>query len=196
MCAWVGNQWSRGVVTAWVRTDTVQSLHHQRRDLHQSTYPVPLGRSGLILLSGVTGHFAWQCPTRSTARGAGNQEKPQGQQNFMYGRVNHMTSDEAQEAQDVVLGMFLTNLHPATILFNSRASHSFISSSFVTKHSLPIATMKHTMLVSSPGGEMRTKHICPTVSITIRGGRVSVEPHPLRLQGYRHHTWHGLVKQV
>jgi hypothetical protein len=29
--------------------------------------------------------------------------------------------------------------------------------------------MKHTMLVSSPGGEMRTKHICPAVSITIRG---------------------------
>jgi hypothetical protein len=37
------------------------------------------------------------------------------------------------------------------------------------KHSLSIATMKHTMLVSSPGGEMRTKHICPAVSITIRG---------------------------
>jgi hypothetical protein len=29
--------------------------------------------------------------------------------------------------------------------------------------------MKHTMLVSSPGGEMRTRHICPAVSITIRG---------------------------
>jgi hypothetical protein len=29
--------------------------------------------------------------------------------------------------------------------------------------------MKHTMFVSSPGGEMRTKHICPAVSITIRG---------------------------
>jgi hypothetical protein len=101
--------------------------------------------------------------------GARNQAKPQGQQNFMYGRVNHMTSDEAQQAQDVVLGMFLTRSHPATILFDSGASHSFISSSFVTKHSLPIATMKHTMLVSSPGGEIRTKHICPAVSITIRG---------------------------
>jgi hypothetical protein len=87
----------------------------------------------------------------------------------MYGRVNHMTSDEAQQAQDVVLGMFLTSSHPATILFDSGASHSFISSSFVTKHSLPIATMKHKMLVSSPGGEMRTKYICPAVSITIRG---------------------------
>jgi hypothetical protein len=84
-------------------------------------------------------------------------------------RVNHMTSDEAQQAPDVVLGMFLTSSHPTTILFDSGASHSFISSSFVAKHSLPIATMKHTMLVSSPGGEMRTKHICPAVSITIRG---------------------------
>jgi hypothetical protein len=87
----------------------------------------------------------------------------------MYGRVNHMASDEAQQAQDVVLGMFLTSAHPATILFNSGASHSFILLSFVVKHSLPIATMKHIMLVSSPGGEMRTKHICPAVSITIRG---------------------------
>jgi hypothetical protein len=95
--------------------------------------------------------------------------KPQGQQNFTYGKVNHMTSDEAQQAQDVVLGTFLASLHPTTILFDSRASHSFISSSFVAKHSLPIATMKYTMLVSSPGGEMRTKHICLAVSITIRG---------------------------
>jgi hypothetical protein len=80
-----------------------------------------------------------------------------------------MSSDEAQQAQDVVLGMFLTSSYPATILFDSIPSHSFISSSFVAKHNLPIATMKHTMLVSSPGGEMRTKHICPAVSITIRG---------------------------
>jgi hypothetical protein len=80
-----------------------------------------------------------------------------------------MTSNEAQLAQDIVLGMFLASSHPATILFDSGASQSFISSSFVTKQSLPIATMKHTVLVSSPGGEMGTKHICPAVSITIRG---------------------------
>jgi hypothetical protein len=106
-----------------------------------------------------------------------------------------MASDEDPQAQDVVLGMFLTSSHSATVLFDSRASHSFITSSFVAKHNLPIANMKHTMLVSSPGGEMRTKHICPAVSISIRGGgRLFVEPHPFRLQGHRHHTWHGLVK--
>jgi hypothetical protein len=80
-----------------------------------------------------------------------------------------MTSDEAQQAQDVVLGMFLVSSYPTTVLFDSGASHSFLSSSFVVKHNLPIATMKHTMLVSSPGGEMRIKHICLAVSITIRG---------------------------
>jgi hypothetical protein len=82
----------------------------------------------------------------------------------MYGKVNHMTSEEAQQAQDVVLGTFLS-----TILFDLGASHSFISSIFVAKHNLPIATMKHTMLVSSPGGEMRTKHICLAVNINISG---------------------------
>jgi hypothetical protein len=80
-----------------------------------------------------------------------------------------VTTEEAQQAQDVVLGMFLASSHPTTVLFDSGASHSFISSTFVTKYHLPISIMKHTMLVSSPGGEMRTKHICPVVSVTIRG---------------------------
>jgi hypothetical protein len=79
-----------------------------------------------------------------------------------------VTTEEAQQAQDVVLGMFLASSHPATVLFNSGASHSFISSSFVVRHQLPITTMKQTMLVSSPRGIMRTKHICPAISITVR----------------------------
>jgi hypothetical protein len=65
--------------------------------------------------------------------------------------------------------MFLASSHTATVLFDSGASHSFISSIFVAKHHLPITIMKHTILVSSTGGEMRTKHICPATSITIRG---------------------------
>jgi hypothetical protein len=145
---------------------------------------------------GKTGHLAWQCSTRQAVPGASKQNKPQGQQNFTYGKVNHMTSDEAQQAQDVVLGMFLASSHPATVLFDSGASHSFITSSFVAKHNIPIANMKHIMLVSTPRGEMRTKLICPAISISIWGGRLFVEPHPFRLQGHTHHTRHGLVKQA
>jgi hypothetical protein len=80
-----------------------------------------------------------------------------------------VTTEEAQQSQDVVLGMFPANSHPAIILFDFGASHSFISSKFIVNHNLPIAIMKYTMLISSPGGEIWTKHICPAISIAIRG---------------------------
>jgi hypothetical protein len=47
--------------------------------------------------------------------------------------------EEAQEAPDVVIGMFLVNDTSAVALFNSGASHSFISTAYVGKHNLPLA---------------------------------------------------------
>jgi hypothetical protein len=42
--------------------------------------------------------------------------------------------EEAQEAQDVGIGMFLINDTSAVVLFDSRALHSFISIAYVGKH--------------------------------------------------------------
>jgi hypothetical protein len=109
------------------------------------------------------------CPCRQPNQGANHQQRSQGHHNFTYGKVNHVTTEEAQQSQDVVLGMFLANSHPTTILFDSGVSHFFISSKFIAKHNLPITIMKYTMIVSSPGGEMKTNHICPVISIAIRG---------------------------
>jgi hypothetical protein len=36
----------------------------------------------------------------------------------MYGKVNHVTNEEVQQAQDVILDMFLASSHPAAILFD------------------------------------------------------------------------------
>jgi hypothetical protein len=65
--------------------------------------------------------------------------------------------------------MFMLNSHPATVLFDSGASHSFVAAKFVATHSLPIADMRCTMLITSPGGNLSTKRICPSVSLNIRG---------------------------
>jgi hypothetical protein len=113
--------------------------------------------------------MAKNCPTRQLNQGVNQQQHSQGQQNFTYSKDNHVTTEEAQQSQDVVLGMFLANSYPATILFDSGASHSFILSKFVAKHNLSITIMKYTMIVSSPGGEMKTKHISLAISIAIRG---------------------------
>jgi hypothetical protein len=59
-----------------------------------------------------------------------------------YGKINHLTTEEAQQAQDIILGIFLASSHPVIVLFDLGASHSFISSSFVVKHHMPIAIMK------------------------------------------------------
>jgi len=84
----------------------------------------------------------------------------------------YVTSESAQDAPDVVISTFLVNSHFASVLFDSGASHSFISAQFVKKHTMLMHTMKKTMLVSSPGGEMRASLMCPRVKLIIRGGRV------------------------
>jgi hypothetical protein len=77
---------------------------------------------------------------------------------------------EAQEAPDVVIGMFLVNNTSAVVLFDSGASHSFISAAYVGKHNLSLALLRCQMIVSSPGGDMPTRQLCSKVNLKIRGG--------------------------
>jgi hypothetical protein len=77
--------------------------------------------------------------------------------------------EESKEAPDVVIGMFFINNTYVVVLFDSRASHSFISTVYVEKHNLPIALLRCQMIVSSPGGDMSTRQLCPKVNLKIRG---------------------------
>jgi hypothetical protein len=113
--------------------------------------------------------MAMNCPNQQSTQRANQWQCSQWQQNFTYRKVNHVIAEEAQHSQDVVLGMFLANSQPTTVLFDSKASHSFVGSKFVAKYNLPITIVKYTMIVSSLGGEMKTKHIWSSISSAIRG---------------------------
>jgi hypothetical protein len=91
-------------------------------------------------------------------------------QNYARGKVNHVAVEEAQEAPDVVIGMFSVNGISAVVLFDSGASHSFIFTTYVEKHNLPIALLRCQMIVSSLGGDMPARQLCPKVNLKIRGG--------------------------
>ena len=80
-----------------------------------------------------------------------------------------MTAESAQEAQDVVIGMFLVNSAPASVLIDSGASHSFITAQFVAKHNIPMCIMPKPMLVSSSGGGMKAAYLYPKVNLKIMG---------------------------
>jgi hypothetical protein len=90
-------------------------------------------------------------------------------QNYVHGKVNHVALEEAQEAPDVVIGTFFVIDTSAVVLFDSEASHSFMSAAYVEKHNLPIALLKCQMIVSSLEGDMPTRQLCPKVNLKIRG---------------------------
>jgi hypothetical protein len=64
--------------------------------------------------------------------------------------------------------MFLINSIPASVLFDSGASHSFITKSFVEKHNISNYPLKRKLLIRSPGGELRATHSCPQTKLEIR----------------------------
>lgn len=82
---------------------------------------------------GEKGHLANRCLKK----------KQQGapQQNAMRGGVNHVTLEDAQSAPDMVIGMFPVNSNPATVLFDSGATHSFISCKFIARNNLSVTLM-------------------------------------------------------
>jgi hypothetical protein len=85
--------------------------------------------------------------------------------------------EEAQEAPDIVIGMFLINNTSAVVLFDSGASHSFISAAYVGKHNLPLTLLRCQMIVSSLRGDMPARQLCLKVNFKIKGGRLCRQPH-------------------
>ncbi|WVZ87725.1 hypothetical protein U9M48_034320 [Paspalum notatum var. saurae] len=84
-------------------------------------------------------------------------------------RINHVEAQEAQQATGVALGEFLVNSVKATVLFDSGASHSFISSSFVEKHNIPTIPLKKPLLTRTPGADIPCQLGCVGVQILLRG---------------------------
>ncbi|XP_071680501.1 uncharacterized protein [Lolium perenne] len=135
---------------------------------------------------GQPGHFSKECPNKMNTAQRPNAPKPnQGQARTAAGRnpnqkksagparghLNHVNAEEAQEAPDIVLGTFPVNSVPSTVLFDSGASHSFVTKPFVKKGGLTPTPLKRPMLVQIPGSTSVTRVPCKEVPIDIQGKR-------------------------
>ena len=115
------------------------------------------------------GHFANRCPSRQNAPARPNtgaapaqgrtsapsrshqtSQASRSTPTQSHGRVNHVTAEEAQDATGVLLGTFLVNSVPAQVLFDSGASHSFVSESFASISELLFAPLLIPLLIRSP----------------------------------------------
>jgi hypothetical protein len=130
---------------------------------------------------GQSGHYSNRCPRKLTNqtlasgtnqninRNANNSASTPARQNQARAHVNHVVVEDDRAAPDVIIGMILINDNGAIVLFDSGASHSFVAVNFVQKNDLPLSMLKNWMIVSSPGEDMHARHVCPKVSILLRG---------------------------
>ena len=76
-----------------------------------------------------TGHWSRNYPYPKK-----NNNQKQGNSNGHQGHVHYTTMEEIPSGEVVIASMFLVNHHPVVILFDSRASHSFMSPTFASKY--------------------------------------------------------------
>jgi energy-coupling factor transporter ATP-binding protein EcfA2 len=148
---------------------------------------------------GKSGHFIKDCPypkqnksnfqqtSGSTSQRKGNvANTPAGKNTRKTGRVYYTQVATTPEGEPMMMGMFFVANHPAVILFDSGASHTSMSKTFVEKHSIHSIESKEGFVIQSPGGQIFTKevvfhvpvrlagHEFPTNTIVIKGQDVDV----------------------
>jgi hypothetical protein len=128
---------------------------------------------------GKSGHFIKDCPyprqnqannqqsSGSSKGNAGNNTT--GKNTKKTGRVYYTQVATTPEGEPVMMGTFLVANHPALILFDSGASHTFISKKFVEKHCIPYTESREGFKIHSPGGQIFTKEVAYQVPVTLAG---------------------------
>jgi hypothetical protein len=148
---------------------------------------------------GKSGHFIKDCPypkqnkfnnqqnSRNSNQGKGNMAtNSAGKKVKKTGRIYYTQVATTPEGEPVMMGTFLVANHPAIILFDSGASHTFISKNFVEKHCIPCTESREGFIIHSPGGQIFTKEVVfhvpvalaerefPTNMIVLKGQEIDV----------------------
>jgi hypothetical protein len=77
--------------------------------------------------------------------------------------------EEIPTGEDVLAGMFFLNEHPIIILFDSRASHDFMSATCARKAKLSLVASGAPYVISTPGGRVDADCIVRKVPLDLDG---------------------------
>jgi hypothetical protein len=83
--------------------------------------------------------------------------------------MNHLEADTVQDTLGVALGTFSVEYHSANVIFDTGATLSFVTASWVETHNIPVAPRYPPMRVNSVGGRTQMDRFCPSAKFGIRG---------------------------
>jgi hypothetical protein len=99
---------------------------------------------------------------------APNQDKGRKQKvQVRQGKLNFTALEELPEGAPIITGTFSVLNQPALILFDSGASHTFISQKFSAKCQLPFCHTKGSFMITTPGGKIATNQLIRSVPISM-----------------------------
>ena len=70
------------------------------------------------------------------------------------GQVNFTEAEEILQNEPVMVGMFTIDSHPAYVLFDSGASHSFISMGFAQRHNISLMAIPIAYIINTLGAQL------------------------------------------
>jgi hypothetical protein len=155
---------------------------------------------------GKSGHFIKDCPyprqnksnnqqnSGSSNQGKGNMTNNAAGKNIKKtGRIYYTQVATTLEGELVMMGTFLVANHPAVILFDSGASHTFISKKFVEKYCIPCIESREGFIIHSPRGQIFTKEVAFHVPVTLAERDFSHQHDCSERARYRCNSGHELV---
>nr|CAE04771.3 OSJNBa0079C19.12 [Oryza sativa Japonica Group] len=116
---------------------------------------------------GDPGHYADKCPKPRRVKvvpAQSNSTAPASK-----ARVNHVAAAEAKDAPDVILGTFFVNSVPATVLFDSGATHSLLSMSFAGNHGMEVEDLRRPLMPLCQNRNSRSTISGQSYSVRILG---------------------------
>jgi ferredoxin len=127
------------------------------------------GNGNKCFTCGNVGHNAKNCPRNQQRQlPAPNQDKGRKQKvQVRQGKLNFTTLEELPEGAPIMTGIFSVYNQPALILFDSGASHSFISQKFSAKCQLPLYLTRGSFMIATLGGKVASNQLNQSVPIRL-----------------------------
>ena len=149
---------SHGTVRALIPQQNEHKIWVLQQGVHPNLYP--------CYNCGQVHHFACNCPVPPKQGQNSNQQNSKNKvAHFKPGQVHYTNLEGILEGAPVMAGTFSVNDQPVTVIFDSGASHTFISKECAIRLGLEIERMSKPYHIHSPGGKLITNQFVRQVPL-------------------------------
>jgi hypothetical protein len=164
------------VVTSYHQSSNVSARYHPYQKKGQvKKSNVEKGKSNVLPSNrpcwncNTPGHWAKDCPHPQRSI-------DENEVDVCKGHVKYTTVEQVPIGEIIMAGAFLVHQQPVVVLFDSCASHSFISSTFATKHGMKMVTLdKDGYKISVARNNISTNQLVLGAKIEIEGRLYNVD---------------------